>query len=426
MKTRFTSDICTPLTYELAVTLNDSARACQNSPASVTAIASAGAEPYSFRWTSPAFDTTTTTGNFSFVVTGNYLLRLTVTDAVGNVVRDSCVVRVRSAPEAKITASALKVCQGTTVDLTCEPVKGTPPFNYQWLRNGLSMNNPTEFVSQRVDQQTTYQVIMSDSSGCSDTADITIKTYDLRASIDPPSFAIPSLPTCANVANRSYTLQNIGSDTLVIDSILTGSMIIAKATLPVVLPPGSKATISVAVTVKGVGTIRDDIVFMDSRCNWRFRTSVTGTRLLAKVFTKTPIDLGTKIECDTPTVRTVYVGINNPTLFPMQVVEVYSGLIGTVVKLDQTVTIPPGSDKTVAISIVPTIRSGTAVDTLSLVFLSDGCEGTFDIPLTMKESTLQLTLTRHSQLQLRLQVLTVRRSQMFELQNHTQQRFNLD
>jgi hypothetical protein len=391
MKTRFTSDACTPLTYELAVTLNDTARACRNSLASVTAIASAGAEPYSYRWQGPGFDTVTSTGNFTFVVTGNYLLRLMVTDDVGNMISDSCVVRVRAAPEATITASALKVCQGTTVDLTCNPVKGTPPFNYQWLRNGLSMNNPTEFVSQRVDQQTTYQVIMSDSSGCSDTADITIKTYDLRAAIDPPSFAIPSMPTCANVAVKTYTIQNIGADTLQIDSIVTGAMISAKAALPVLLPPGTKASIPVTITVKGLGTIRDDVVFMDSRCNWRFRTSVTGTRLMAKVFTKLPIDLGTKIECDTPTVRTVFVGINNPTAFPMQVAEVYSSTLGMTAVLDNVVTIPPGSDKTVSISFVPKMTTGSAVDTLSLVYLSDGCEGTFSVPLTMKESALNLT-----------------------------------
>ena len=391
MKTRFTSDACTPLTYELAVTLNDTARACRNSLAFVTAVASAGAEPYSYRWQGPGFDTVTTTGNFTFVVTGNYLLRLMVTDNVGNMISDSCVVRVRSAPEATITASALKVCQGTTVDLTCNPVKGTPPFNYQWLRNGLSMNNPTEFVSQRVDQQTTYQVIMSDSSGCSDTADITIKTYDLRAAIDPPSFAIPSMPTCANVAVKTYTIQNIGADTLQIDSIVTGAMITARAALPVLLPPGTKASIPVTITVKGLGTIRDDVVFMDSRCNWRFRTTVTGTRLLAKVFTKLPIDLGSKIECDTPTVRTVYVGINNPTAFPMQIAEVYSSTLGTTAVLDNVVTIPPGSDKTVSISFVPKMTTGSAVDTLSLVYLSDGCEGTFSVPLTMKESALNLT-----------------------------------
>jgi hypothetical protein len=391
MKTRFTSDACTPLTFELSVTLNDTARACQNSLASISAVATAGSEPYSYRWQSPGFDTTTTTGNFTFVVSGNYLLRLTVTDNVGNIVRDSCVVRVRPSPDAKITASSLKVCQGTTVDLLCEAVKGTPPFNYQWLRNGLSMNNPTEFVSQRVDQPTTYQVVLSDSSGCSDTAAITINTYDLRASIDPPSFAIPSLPTCVNVASRTYTIQNIGQDTIVVDSIVTGAAISAKAALPVVLPPGTKAAISVAVTVKATGTIRDDIVFMDSRCNWRFRTSVTGTRLLAKVFTKTPVDLGTKIACDTPTVRTVFVGINNPTSFPMQVAEVYSSVIGTQVSLDNALTIPPGADKTVSISMIPNIKTGTAVDTLSIVYLSEGCEGVFYIPVTLQQSNVNLS-----------------------------------
>jgi len=390
MKTRFTSDACTPLTFELAVTLNDSARACQNSTANVTAIASAGAEPYSYRWTGLGFDTVTTTGSFSFIVTGNYLLRLTVTDNVGNIVQDSCVVRVRPSPQASITASALKVCQGTTVDLTCVPTKGTPPFNYQWLKNGTSMNNPTEFVSARIDQQALYQVIMSDSSGCSDTADVTIKIYDLKAAVDPPSFAVPSLPTCVNLANKTYTIQNVGSDTIIVDSLVTGSMISAKAALPVVLPPGGKASIDVAVTIKATGTIRDDIAFMDKRCNWRYRTSVTGTRTIAKMFTKMPIDLGTKINCDTPTVRTVFVGINNPTVFPIQVAEVYSSVAGTLVLLDNAVTIPPGADRTVSISMIPKIMTGTTVDTLSLVYLSDGCEGMFYVPLTLRESPLNL------------------------------------
>lgn len=390
MKTFLTNDACTPLTYELTVTLNDSARACYGSVATVSAVANAGAEPYSYRWQGPGFDTVTTNSTFNFIVTSNFLLRLTVSDDVGNTAIDSCVVRVKPAPVASIEASAVKVCQGTTVDLTCVPTKGLPPFNYQWLRNGLTMNNPTEFVSQRVDQTTTYQAIVSDSTGCSDTAEITIKTYDLRAAIDPTSFALPALPTCVNVASKTYAIQNIGADTIVIDSIVTGSMIEAKAALPVVLAPGAKAAITVSVTVKGTGTIRDDVVFMDKRCNWRFRTTVTGTRLVAKVFTKVPVDLGTKIACDTPTVRTVYVGINNPTPFPMQVAEVYSSTVGTVATLDGTFTIPPGTDKTVSVSILPKMNTSSTVDTLSLVYLSEGCEGVFTVPLTIREAKLNL------------------------------------
>lgn len=386
MKTFLTNDACTPLTYELTVVLNDTVRACYGAAVSVSAVATGGAEPYSYRWQGSGLDTTTTSPNLNFIVSGNSVLKLTVSDNVGNTASANCVVRSKVAPTASITSTATKVCQGATVDMTCVPVKGQPPYNFQWLRNGVSMNNPTEFVSQRIDQTTTYQAIMSDSSGCSDTAEVTIKIYDLRAAIDPTSFALPAMPACVSAAKKSYVIENIGTDTIVIDSIVTGAMIEAKAALPVLLAPGAKATIPVTVTVKGVGTIRDDIVFMDKRCNWRFRTTVSGTRLVAKVFTKLPIDLGTKIACDTPTVRSVFVGINNPTPFPMQVAEVYSRTIGTVVKLDNPVTVAPGTDKTVVISMIPKMSGSSAVDTLSLVYLSDGCEGMFSVPVTIKEA----------------------------------------
>lgn len=389
MKTMFT-DACTPLTYELKVTLTDTVRACRGSLGSVSAVATAGATPYSYRWIGAGFDTVTTSGDFSFPVKGHYFVFLTVTDAVGNTVKDSVLVFEKIPPEAKIDASATKLCIGSSVDLTCIPFKGQAPFNYQWFRNWSPLNNPTEMVSQRLEQPATFQVILSDATGCSDTAEITVKTYDLQAAIDPPSLALPPLTVCANPLSKSYTIRNIGTDTIKIDSILTGNSISVRTTLPVVIAPGGQASLMLTITVKGVGTIRDEIAFIDSRCLWRFRTAVTGTRPVAKIFSKLPFDLGTKIKCDTPTVRTVFVGINNPSTFPMQVVEVYSRYPRTKVWLDGPATIPPGSDKTVPISILPDLDVNTATDTLSLIYLSDACEGKFYIPLTMRESSISL------------------------------------
>lgn len=392
MKTKLVNDWCTPLTYELKVTIPDTIWACRNGVRSVTATATAGAEPYTYRWYSSYFDTTTTTNSFMIKQPRNFTFFVNVRDAVGNSATDTCVMKVFEAPEANLVTAATKVCSGKSADVTCEVTGGTPPYRYQWLRNGVLISNITELYSQRIDEPTRFSVIVSDSNACSDTAYLEIKTYDLQMTMAPSTLAIPQMPPCKNTFLQEYTLTNIGADTLDIDSITTGAAIKVMAPLPIRIAPGTSVKVPITVTVRGTGMVREDIVFLDKTCRWRFRGTISGLRTVPKIFTTLPLDLGTKILCDSVTPRMVVVGFSNPTSFPMTFSDVYSKTTKNTIALERPpFVVPPGGERSALMYLTTTLSTGTFTDTLTMTYESDGCEGSFAVPIILRNSLAKIT-----------------------------------
>lgn len=392
MQNRLQNDACTPLTYELTVKIADTVRACRNGEKIVSATASAGAEPYTYRWYSTYFDTVTTVNQFMIKQPRNFSFFIEVRDAVGNVARDTCVMTVFEPPQAKLTTASTKVCSGKGADLQCEVTGGKQPFSYQWLRNGFLVANVGDLYSQRVDEATRVSVIVTDANGCADTANLDLKPYDLQMTFQPASITMPQLPPCKNSFVQEYTLRNTGTDTLVIDSIGSGAAIKPSTQLPITIAPGASVKVPITVTVRGTGTIRDDILFLEKNCRWRFRTSVTGQRTLPKIFSALPVDLGTKILCDSATPRVIVLGFNNPTSFPMRFSAVYAKSTGTVVAFDRApFVLPPGSDRSAVINLTSALPVGTYTDTLTLTYESDGCEGSFTAPIVYRNSQAKIT-----------------------------------
>lgn len=389
LKAQLFDDQCTPLTYELKVTMPDSIRACKSGTKSVTAMAEAGAEPYSYRWRSAFFDTTTISNTYTIRQPGNYTFYLDVTDAVGNSATDTCVMRLLDSPKPTLRTESLKVCSGKSVELTCEVAGGKPPYAYQWLRNGVLIPTVGEFHSQRIDVPTRFTVIASDSNGCFDSTSVEIKVYSLQMAFSPATVTIPPMPACRSDFDQEYTLSNNGADTLVIDSIAHGNAIRVTAPLPIILPPSTSIKIPMKITVRGTGMIREDIAFIEKSCQWRFRGSVTGLRTAPKIFTALPVDLGTKLSCDSVTDRIVVVGFNNPTSFPMEFTNVYAQSTQNTVRIDKApFIVPPGGDRSVVIVLNSSITQGSITDTLLLPFESDACEGLFKVPVVLRVSSV--------------------------------------
>ncbi|MBU3700007.1 MAG: hypothetical protein FGM33_08375 [Candidatus Kapabacteria bacterium] len=392
MKGQLLDNLCTPLTYELKVTIADTIRACQSGTKSVTATASDGAEPYTYRWYSAFFDTTTTSNSYTIRQPGNYKFFVEVRDNTGTKVTDTCVLRTWVTPKPKLTASTTKICSGKSVDLTCEVTGGAAPYNYQWLRNGVLIPTVGEFHTQRIDVPTRFTVIVSDSNGCFDSASIQIGVYDLQMTFTPTNVAIPALPSCQTDFNQEYTLTNTGADTLVIDSIAHGNAIRVTAPLPVTIPPGVSIKIPTKITVRGTGMLREDIAFIEKRCGWRFRGAVSGLRSVAKIFSPMPFDMGTKLACDSVTERYVVVGFNNPTSLPMSFSNVYSQSTKNTVRMDrETFVVPAGGDRSMLIILTSTLTQGTLTDTLLLPYESGTCEGLFKVPVTLRVSSASVS-----------------------------------
>jgi hypothetical protein len=135
--------------------------------------------------------------------------------------------------------------------------------------------------------------------------------------------------------------------------------------------------------------IREDIAFIEKSCQWRFRGSVTGLRTTPKIFTALPVDLGTKLSCDSVTDRIVVVGFNNPTSFPMEFTNVSAQSTQNTVRIDKApFIVPPGGDRSVVIVLNSSISQGSLTDTLLLPFESDACEGLFKVPVVLRMSSV--------------------------------------
>ena len=388
LKSQLLNDACTPLTYELRVEMPDTIRACQNGVVRVSAIATAGAEPYTYRWYSAFFDTTTTTNSFLVRQPGNYTFYVDVRDAVGNAASDTCVMRRLESPNATLVTESIKVCSGKSADILCEVTGGKPPYTYQWLRNGVPINNLTEFYAQRIDEPTRFTVIVADSNGCVDSAQVEIRTYDIQLTFSPSTLSLPSLPACKNSFIQEYTLTNIGADTIVIDSIVHGPGVKVVGNLPILLAPGAYVKTPLTISVFKTGTIREDIAFLENRCRWRFRGSITGSRSTARVQSTLPVQLGTKIQCDSVTPRMIPINIANSTSFPLSISAVYCQEAKTAVRLERTpFTLAPGAERPVVIFLTTDLPVGSYVDTLTLTYESESCEGSFRVPLTFGVSS---------------------------------------
>jgi hypothetical protein len=322
----------------------------------------------------------------------NFTFFVNVRDAVGNSATDTCVMKVFEAPEANLVTAATKVCSGKSADVLCEVTGGKPPYKYQWLRNGVLISNITELYSQRIDEPTRFAVIVSDSNACSDTAYLEIKTYDLQMMMAPSTLAIPPMPPCKNTFLQEYTLTNIGADSLEIDSITTGASVKVTAPLPIRIAPGISVKVPVTVTVRGTGMVREDIVFLDKTCRWRFRGTISGLRTVPKIFTTLPYDLGTKILCDSVTPRMVVVGFSNPTSFPMTFSDVYTKSLKNTIAFERApFVVPPGGERSALMYLTTTLSTGTFSDTLTMTYESDGCEGSFTVPIVLRNALAKIT-----------------------------------
>ena len=170
--TATSSTIVTVTSSSLAVTIlnGTSLSWCEgtNGQVTLTAIPSNGTSPYTEQWTGSNLSTTTgtvTTANPN--VAGSYSYSVNVTDATGCNVGSSVTVTVNPAVTASAGNTSDTICNSQSVVLGGSPTAngGTAPYTYSWT-NSASVANPT--VSPTT--STTYNVVVTDSNGCSASA----------------------------------------------------------------------------------------------------------------------------------------------------------------------------------------------------------------------------------------------------------------
>jgi len=385
MKSKLLNNVCTPLVSVFSLTLDDFAEVCDGTAVSLTANVIGGVGRITYRWRGTNFDTTTTTNSFQFVPRSNFKMFLTVTDSVGSVVQDSCLIRVNAKPLIQLITTAHRVCSGTVVEIGSTITNGRVPYTYRWTRNGVLIDTLMGIVWPRVNASGVFQLVVTDLNGCKDTADISITVPDQQLAIRPSTLVTPDLAVCEDQFATVVELRNTGSETIVIDSLWTGNSISAITQLPITVMAGQAESRNVIVTVRRIGALRDTITFFDQACNTGFKIPLSGTRDVSKVMSTMPVDLGAQLSCEPVTARQSSVRISNPSAYPVDVVSVSGKLVGADVALASSpFTIAPRSEGTVP--FIATIKRlpGIFLDTLTFVTSSVSCEGLLIAAITAR------------------------------------------
>ncbi len=185
-----------------------------------------GTAPYKYQWS-----TTDTTQRITDLANGSY--SVTIIDDEGC---ESMVMGNISSPDSiqidlvdKIDPSCSNLTNGS---IQTEILGGKLPYNYEWKKNGLPINNPiasNHFINIGAGE---YQLIIFDNNACMAESEIIVLNHpeELVASIDTiiSSSCLSSndgmikMSLEGGVEPLNYTWKGSDSDTLIADSLVSG------------------------------------------------------------------------------------------------------------------------------------------------------------------------------------------------------------
>lgn len=185
-----TVTISEPDSISIAITV-ESATCAGDCDGSAIALATGGNSPYTYQWNDPA---NTVNDTVTGLCAGIY--SLVVTDSLG-CTQTSSIVIDEPLPLTLLDSAVNITCGGTCDGIAgVLPLGGTAPYNYQWDDPN---NSTTPFVTGLC--AGTYQVVVTDDNGCSDSTTVTI--------IEPPVLDISvsvQNPSCGGVCDGEATV----------------------------------------------------------------------------------------------------------------------------------------------------------------------------------------------------------------------------
>ena len=115
-------------------------------PIKISASASNGTPPYSYKWTSNG-QVLANTQHFTYPATkrGNYSLRLTVTDHAGVVASDNTSINVTGSTLAVNAGEDKTILEGSKITIIGSASGGSKPYRYKWKHNGVILAKTTSF-----------------------------------------------------------------------------------------------------------------------------------------------------------------------------------------------------------------------------------------------------------------------------------------
>lgn len=177
----------------VSITIN--AQASCLTGGSATAIATGGATPYTYLWSASANNQTTSTA--TNLAPGTH--SVTVTDLNGCAAIGMVTITQPGAPQATISGSSPAACNSNSGSATVSATGGTSPYTYKWNNPGMSTTATVANLSAG-----TYTVTVTDSAGCTATAQVSI-----AASLPPNVVIVASTnANCSNPGSATASATN--------------------------------------------------------------------------------------------------------------------------------------------------------------------------------------------------------------------------
>jgi SprB repeat/Secretion system C-terminal sorting domain len=174
---------------------------CNQGNGSISVMASAGTEPYSFAWSNGA-----TTPTISNLGVGSY--SITVTDSAGCSISGTYFLREKNTLRVSSSVTPTTCLDNSTGAIDITVTGGNPPYSFTW-----STGATTEDINQL--KAGIYSVTVKDSLGCQFTSRISVfkTSFDVKAQITQPkcfgdSTGSISLTPLTGVAPYKYGWSN--------------------------------------------------------------------------------------------------------------------------------------------------------------------------------------------------------------------------
>ena len=351
-----------------AVVISPSATAvCTGGGATLTAIASGGALPETFAWTSSDGSFTSTAQTVTVSPTATTTYTVTLTDGTGATATSSSTVTVNPLPSVTISGTpAGAVPLGTVVSLTALGSGGSGSYTFAWTKTGVFFAGTAGFTDTPSIGDTTYGVTATDSNGCMASASATVRVFDYSINLSPADETVlAGTPATYNVALTLATGSDTAGGPSSIPLSITGTPAGATISAPTFLTltgAGSTGTVTVGTPLTPLG---DFTLFASGSTGGATRTS-SGAGLHVYDFTLAVA----------PPSQTVKVG-GGPALYTLST----SLLTGST-----AIGLPPSVGLVVTglpVSVTPTIPSSTTFGASVPFSLAIGSTPPGDYPFTV-------------------------------------------
>jgi hypothetical protein len=243
-----TDDVKVSALGSLTVNAGADVSICGNTSTILSASATGGTSPYTYKWSNAA-----TTQTTSVSAAGIY--KVTVTDSKGCTGTDDVEVKVGSG----ITVSAgadVSICGNTSTTLSASATGGTSPYTYKWSNAAMTQTT-------NISAAGTYKVTATDSKGCTGTDDVEVKTGNgvsfALAKIDVKCFGLRTGKITVTTATsgdyvysrngfdfqNSNIFDNLSAKSYTISVKLRGTTCISTQTIDVTEPQDLKGSVKI-------------------------------------------------------------------------------------------------------------------------------------------------------------------------------------